>query len=119
MKHFAFAAVAALIVMSAPARAADVSVKLSSDTQNAIVQLPAVLDQCVAGLTMRGDASVCKSISAFLVGMGNEVKAEAAAADKAAADKAAADKAAAAAPPVPAAPVPFVTSPAIPVAPTQ
>jgi hypothetical protein len=96
-------------VLTAPsminaAHATDVTLKLSPDTQNSIAQLPAFLDQCVASLTMRGDATACKSISAFLVGMGNQVKLEAqveakAEAEKAAADKVAADKAAASVPP--------------------
>jgi hypothetical protein len=89
MKRFAFAAIAALSMLAAPARATDITVKLSPETQNAIVQLPALLDQCIAGMAMRGDAVTCKSISNFLIGMGNEVKVQAQAAAKAEADKAA------------------------------
>jgi hypothetical protein len=93
-------AAALCVAMIVPAKAADVSVKLADGTQNAIIQLPAVFDQCVAGLTIRGDASVCKNLATFLVGMSNEVKsAQAEAVAKAAADKATADKAAAPATP--------------------
>jgi hypothetical protein len=96
------------LAMLAPAKADVISVKLSDDTQKALMQLPAVFDQCVAGLTLHGEASACKSMSNFLIGMANEVNVEATAAAKAKADKAAADKAAAAAPapatPAPAAP---------------
>lgn len=92
MKRF-LAALAAAAMFATPALATDITVKLSPDTQNAIVQLPALLDQCIAGMAMRGDAATCKSISNFLVGMGNEVKIEAQAAAKAEADKAAAAKA--------------------------
>jgi hypothetical protein len=94
----AFAALLSTAPLLAPAHATDITVKLSPDTQNAIVQLPALLDQCTAGMAMRGDAQTCKSISNFLIGMGNEVKVEAQAAAKAESDKAAADKAAAATP---------------------
>lgn len=114
MKMIAFAAMtAAALAFAAPVRATDITVKLSPDTQNAIVQLPALLDQCIAGMAMRGDAATCKSISNFLIGMGNEVKVEAQAAAKAEADKAAAAAPAAVVPP--AAPAPAATpAPAAP-----
>jgi hypothetical protein len=87
-------AVLTAALIAGPVQAADVSVKLADGTQGAIIQLPSVFDQCIAGLTLRGDAAVCKNIASFLVGMSNEVKSAQAEAAKAIADKAAADKAA-------------------------
>jgi hypothetical protein len=111
MKRFVVAAVAAVALLSSPVRAAEVSIKLDDGAQNAVAQLPALLDSCVAGLTLRGDGAVCRSVAAFLVALGNEVKsaqasAAKAAADDAAAKKSAADKAAADAAVPPASPAP-------------
>ena len=108
MKSFVVAAIAAAALASSPVRAAEVAIKLDDGAQNAVAQLPALLDSCVAGLTIRGDAAVCRSVANFLVALGNEVKSAQAAAAKAVADdaakKAAADKAASdAAAPTPAA----------------
>lgn len=89
------AAAAAALLIPAAAIAGEISVKLDDAAQNAVAQLPALLDQCVAGITMRGDPAVCRSVSNFLVALGNETRTAAkAAADEAAADKAAADEAA-------------------------
>lgn len=95
MKTRIIVAVAAVALLAAsPVRAADVSLKLAEGTQSAIVQLPGVFDQCVAGITIHGDATVCKSVAGFLLGLSNEVRSAQAEVAKVAADKAAADKAA-------------------------
>jgi hypothetical protein len=88
MKSFILA-VAVAAALSSPTCAADVSLKLDDSAQSAVAQLPALLDQCVAGVTIRGDGSVCRSVSSFLVALGNEVRTAQAAAAKAAADDAA------------------------------
>lgn len=93
MKSVVFAAVAAVALLSSPVRAAEVTIKLDDGAQNAVAQLPALLDSCVAGLTLRGDGAVCRSVANFLVALGNEVKSAQAIAAKAAADDAAAKKA--------------------------
>jgi hypothetical protein len=83
-------AVAVAAALLSQADASEVSLKLDDSAQNALAQLPTLLDSCVAGLTIRGDGSVCRSVGALLVGLGNEVRnAQAAAAAKAAADAAA------------------------------
>jgi hypothetical protein len=96
LKTFVSLALAAALIAAAtapiPASAAEITFKLDDSTQNAVLQLPALLDQCVAGVTMRGDATVCKSISTFLQSVGVEIRKEQIA--RAAADKAAADEAA-------------------------
>lgn len=88
MKSAVVAAIAALALLS-PVRAAEVAIKLDDGAQSAVAQLPALLDSCVAGLTIRGDAAVCRSVANFLVALGNEVKSAQAIAAKAAADDAA------------------------------
>jgi hypothetical protein len=100
--RIAIAALAAVLITT-PATATEVSLKLDDGAQNAVSQLPTLLDQCVSGVTVHGDATVCRTVSNFLAALGNEVKSAQAAAAKAAADKAAADEAAkkAAAPPSP------------------
>ena len=93
-------AVAAVSLSGMSARAAEISLKLDDGAQNAVSQLPALLDQCVSGVMVHGDAAVCRTVSNFLAALGSEVKsAQAAAAKKAASDKAAADEAAKAASP--------------------
>ena len=94
MKSFVVAAVAAAALASSSVRAAELAIKLDDGAQNAVAQLPALLDSCVAGLTIRGDAAVCRSVANFLVALGNEVKSAQSLAAKAVADKAAADEAA-------------------------
>lgn len=89
MKIEIAAALAALVVLSSPVRAGEITLKLDDNAQNAVGQLPGLLDQCVAGVTMRADASVCRSVSTFLTAMVNEVKTTQAASEKAAADEAA------------------------------
>lgn len=93
MKSIIVAACAAVLLLS-PAHAGEVSVKLDDSGQNAVGQLPTLLDQCVAGLTIRGDGSVCRTVGALLVGLVNEMRTAQTAAAKAAADKATADEAA-------------------------
>lgn len=79
---------AALIAASVVAAKADeVSIKLGDAAQSAVGQLPAILDQCVSGVMVRGDAAQCKVLSGFLTGLGNEVKVSQAAAKKAAEEK--------------------------------
>jgi len=89
---------AAVSLSALSARADEVSLKIDDGGQAAVMQMPALLDSCVAGVMMRGDAMVCKGVSNFLTAFGNDVK-RAQAAAKAASDKAAADEAAKAAPP--------------------
>lgn len=90
-----FAAMICAALSIGAAQAADVTLKLAPETQGSIAQLPSVMDKCVADLTLRGEASACKSLSGFLAGLAEKVNAEARAAVKAEADKVAADKAAA------------------------
>ncbi len=88
------AALALAISLSFSATAAEVSVKLDDSAQSAVAQLPGLLDQCVSGVMLRGDATICKSISNFLLAFVNETKtAQAATAAKAAVDTRAADEA--------------------------
>jgi hypothetical protein len=61
----------------APAVAAEVTVKVSDQDQQAFGNLPGAVDQCVAGLQLRGDAQVCKLIAAFVTEFGAKVKAAA------------------------------------------
>jgi hypothetical protein len=91
---------AALSLISAASMAGEVSLKLDDSAQSAIGQLPALLDQCVAGITVHGDASVCRNVSNFLTALTNEVRAtqakkasEAAAETRKAADEKAPEKA--------------------------
>jgi hypothetical protein len=83
----AFALAASL---TTAASAAEVSIKLDDAAQNAVGQLPTLLDQCVSGVMLRGDSTVCKSISNFLIALNNETRTAAA---KAVADAKAADDA--------------------------
>ena len=98
MKSILAAAIAAAVLIASPVRASEITFKLDDSTQNAIGQLPTLLDSCVAGMTMRADASVCRSISQFLQSVATEVKNTQVAQAKAEAAKAEAAKAAAAAP---------------------
>lgn len=68
------AGLAIAVLLAAPARAAEITFKLDDSTQATIIQLPAALDQCVAGMTMRADASICRSISQFLQSVVVELK---------------------------------------------
>jgi hypothetical protein len=88
--------VAALALsLASPASSAEILIKLDDGAQNAVVQLPALLDQCVSGVMLRGDATTCKGLSNFLVLLGNVTKNSQAAAAKSEAEaKAVADKAA-------------------------
>lgn len=89
--------VALLVVTTAlvmPVRATEIALKLDDGTQNAVLQLPALLDQCVSGMTMRADASVCRSISQFLQSVAGEVRNTQTAVAKKAAEEAAAKEAA-------------------------
>lgn len=87
------AALAAGLLVLTPARAAEVSIAFDDNAQQSAFQLPVLLDQCVAGVTMRSDASVCKSVAGALNGLAIMVKtAQAKAAEKADADKAKAEK---------------------------
>jgi hypothetical protein len=82
------------LMVSAAAHAGEVSLKFEDSAQSAILQLPGQLDNCVAGLTIRGDATGCRAVSNFLTAIGNEIRTAQSAAAKAAADKAVADEAA-------------------------
>jgi hypothetical protein len=108
MRSFAVAALAAAVALASPSvRCAEIAIRLDDGAQNAVAQLPSLLDSCVAGLTLRGDAAVCRSVANFLVALGNEVKSAQTVASKAADDaakKAAADKAASDVAPATAAP---------------
>jgi hypothetical protein len=64
----------AFVVISLPVRAADVSLKFDDNLQRAVSNLPAVFDQCVAALTLRGDANLCRSISILLTGISGEIR---------------------------------------------
>lgn len=90
MRRILLGAVASLACSMALAR--DVSITLPDTAQQATRNLPAALDQCIAGMTLRGDSSVCKTVSNFLGVLASEVgtaQAKADADDKA---KAEADK---------------------------
>jgi hypothetical protein len=76
-----------LALAPAAASATEVSLKLDDNAQNAVGQLPALLDQCVSGVTVHGDAAVCRTVSNFLVALGNEVRTAQATAAKIAADE--------------------------------
>jgi hypothetical protein len=80
-----------------PVRAADVAVTFDDQSQRGAFQLPALVDACVASLSLRSDPTPCKTVSAGMVALVNMIRTaqEKAAADKAAAEKAAAEKAAA------------------------
>jgi hypothetical protein len=79
--------VGAAMLLPITARAGEVQLKLDDAAQNAVAQLPALLDQCVSGVAMRGDTSICRNVANFLVALGNEVKVQQAAVAKAAADE--------------------------------
>jgi hypothetical protein len=73
------------------ANAKDISITLVDQAQQATHNLPAVFDQCIAGVTLRNDATTCKAVGQFLADLSNvvtTVQAKAAEADKAEADKA-------------------------------
>jgi len=73
MKRILCAAV--LMAGFGPAMAAEVTVKVSDQDQQAFSNLPGAVDQCVAGLQLRGDAAVCKLIAGFATEFGAKVKA--------------------------------------------
>lgn len=83
------AALSLQVVPPAAGQASEIAVKLDGNAQNAVAQLPALLDSCVAGVMMRGDSAVCRTLSNFLAAFGNEVRSAQAAATKAEADEAA------------------------------
>lgn len=94
---FALALCAGLAVSGAQLAAKEISVKLDDNGQNAVASLPSVLDQCVAGMTLRSDAASCRLLASFLAALSNDAKA-------AAAREAATPPAPAAAPAAPTAP---------------
>jgi hypothetical protein len=106
MKKSILLAAALALSAALPASAAEITFRLDDSTQNAILQLPGALDNCVSGLTMRSDPTVCRSISQFLQSVAGEVKNTQAVAAKEAAEKAEAAKAAPAPAQAPAATVP-------------
>lgn len=71
------------IILAAPACANDLSLRLNDSQQQDIVSLPALMDQCVAGVMMHGDANMCRNISGFLTSLAASVRQ---AADKAVAE---------------------------------
>lgn len=87
---------AALVAASTAVHAADVQITFDDKSQQVSFQLPALLDQCVSGMTLRADATACRSVSSALTALASMVsQAQKAAADKAAAEaKAKTDKAA-------------------------
>jgi hypothetical protein len=66
-----------MVAFAGPAMAAEVTVKISDVDQQAFGNLPVAVDQCVAGLTLRGDAQVCKLIAQFAAEFGAKVEAAA------------------------------------------
>jgi len=66
-----------LILMAFPAFAGEITLKVSDEDQKAFSNLPGAVDQCVAGLQLRGDASMCRLISQFAGEFGAKVKAAA------------------------------------------
>lgn len=87
MKILSSVAIAAALIAS-PVCASDVSLKFDDNLQRAVSNLPAVFDQCVAALTLRGDAALCRSISILLTGISGEIKNQQAVAAKTADDEA-------------------------------
>lgn len=57
--------VAAIVSMSGMAMAGEITVKVSDQDQQAFANLPGAVDQCVAGLQLRGDAGMCRLVSQF------------------------------------------------------
>lgn len=84
--------VAAAIVgslLAAPALANGIALNLDDGAQGAAAQMPAMVDSCVSGLMLRNDPTVCRTISAWLAALANEVKTAQVAAAKKIADEAA------------------------------
>ena len=86
-----------LCLAATSVQAAEVAVPFDDQSQTVAFQMPALMDACVAGLSLRGDPTACRSVSAGLSALASMVKTAQtkAAADKAAADRASADMAAA------------------------
>lgn len=59
------------------AMAAEITVKVTDQDQQNFTALSGAVDQCVAGVTMRGDAQACKLIAQFATEFGAKVKAAA------------------------------------------
>lgn len=73
----------------APALAGSIALNLDEAGQSAALQLPAMVDNCVASLMLRNDPTVCRSVSVLTMALANEVKTAHAAAAKKAAEEAA------------------------------
>jgi hypothetical protein len=69
--------VAVLITGATPVMAGEITVKVSDGDQQSFAALPGAVDQCVAGLQLRGDAAMCKAIVQFATEFGAKVKAAA------------------------------------------
>lgn len=80
MRRILLVAVASLALCST-ALARDVSINLPVDAQQATRNLPGAFDQCIAGVTLRNDAAVCKTVANFLGALANEVTSAQAKAD--------------------------------------
>jgi hypothetical protein len=77
-------AIALALPIAPAAMARDVSLPLNDAAQNLLTQLPTALDQCIAGVTLRGDPSICRSVSTVLSSLSAEVVKAQHAADEAA-----------------------------------
>lgn len=66
---------ALFVVLVAQARSAEITVKVTDQDQQNFTALPGAVDQCVAGVTMRGDAAACKLIAQFATEFAAKVKA--------------------------------------------
>lgn len=69
---------AALLIVATPAFAKDVTLTITDDDQKNWTAIAPVFDQCVAGSSLRGDASACRNIAAFLNSFSGRIAAEAA-----------------------------------------
>lgn len=63
-----------MMLTSISARAGEISISLDENSQKTAAQLPALLDMCIAGITLRNDPSACKGVSASLNGLAGMVK---------------------------------------------
>jgi hypothetical protein len=75
------ALVAGALLVPGYAHASDISLPLNDTSQQAIGKLPGVLDQCVAGITVRGDPAACRLLGNLLNGLASDVQQAAAKAD--------------------------------------
>jgi len=61
------------VVLALPTSATELPLNLTDQDQQNVVAMPGILDQCIAGMTLRNDPSACKIVAQVLNAMSQAV----------------------------------------------